>query len=125
MIEIDYSRDELLDDYAKSMLKERYMLPGETSPQQAFARAARAFCGGDYGLGQRIYDHASLLHFMFATPVLSNAPDVKGTARGLPISCFLSYVPDSRQGLNDHWAENTWLASMGGGIGSYWGGRAK
>ncbi len=121
MIELDYERDSLLDDYAITILKERYMLPGETSPQQAFARAATAFCGGDYDLAQRIYDHASLLHFMFATPVLSNAPDRNGKARGLPISCFLNYVPDSREGLNSHWAENTWLASMGGGIGGYWG----
>jgi len=121
MIEIDYSRDELLDPYAIGILKDRYMLENETSPQQAFARAAKAFCGGDYELAQRIYDHASQLHFMFATPVLSNAPSSNGTARGLPISCFLNYVEDSREGINSNWCENTWLASMGGGIGSYWG----
>jgi ribonucleoside-diphosphate reductase alpha chain len=50
-------------------------------------------------------------------PYLSNG----GTDRGLPISCFLNYVPDSRQGLGEHYLENIWLSSSGGGIGGYWG----
>ena len=54
---------------------------------------------------------------MFSTPILSNG----GTSRGLPISCFLNYVPDSRDGLSSHYDENIWLASSGGGIGGYWG----
>ena len=54
---------------------------------------------------------------MFSTPILTNG----GTTRGLPISCFLNYVPDSRGGLSDHYDENIWLASSGGGIGGYWG----
>ena len=54
---------------------------------------------------------------MFSTPILSNG----GTTRGLPISCFLNYVPDSRSGLSDHYDENVWLSSSGGGIGGYWG----
>ena len=54
---------------------------------------------------------------MFSTPILSNG----GTSRGLPISCFLNFVPDSRRGLSDHYDENIWLASAGGGIGGYWG----
>ena len=54
---------------------------------------------------------------MFSTPILSNG----GTTRGLPISCFLNYVPDSRTGLSAHYDENIWLASSGGGIGGYWG----
>ena len=40
---IDYSRDDLLTQPAKAILKDRYMLPEETSPQEAFARAAVAF----------------------------------------------------------------------------------
>ena len=68
-------------------------------------------------MAQRIYDYASNLWFMFSTPILSNG----GTTRGLPISCFLNYVPDSRDGLSKHYDENIWLASAGGGIGGYWG----
>ncbi|MDH5796710.1 MAG: ribonucleoside-diphosphate reductase subunit alpha, partial [Anaplasmataceae bacterium] len=41
--------------------------------------------------------------------------------RGLPISCFLNETQDSLKGIVDLWNENVWLASNGGGIGSYWG----
>jgi ribonucleoside-diphosphate reductase alpha chain len=54
---------------------------------------------------------------MPATPVLSNG----GTERGLPISCFLNEATDSLDGIVGLWNENVWLASKGGGIGSYWG----
>lgn len=115
-INIKESRDKLLPPIALATLKGRYMLPEETSPQQAFARAALAYAD-DEAHAQRIYDYVSQGWFMFATPILSNG----GTNKGLPISCFGGYVPDSRQGLLDHYTENAWLSSMGGGIGGYWG----
>ena len=114
-IKIDYSRDELLDDFALATLKDRYMIPGEQSPQEAFVRAAEAFAD-DEAHAQRLYDYVSKLWFMFATPVLSNG----GTSRGLPISCFLNYVDDSREGITDHYVENAFLSSFGGGIGGTW-----
>ena len=115
-VKIDYSKDSLLDEFAKATLKDRYMIPGEESPQEAFARAAETFADDD-AHAQRLYDYVSNLWFMFATPVLSNG----GTRRGLPISCFLNYVDDSREGITDHYTENAFLSSFGGGIGGYWG----
>lgn len=115
-VKVDYSRDALLTPFGIETLKDRYLTDGETSPQDAFARAAEAFSDNP-AMAQRIYDYASKLWFMFSTPILSNG----GTKRGMPISCFLNYVPDSRGGLTSHYAENAWLSSMGGGIGGYWG----
>lgn len=115
-IQIDLSRDELLTEFGVATLKDRYMTVEESSPQEAFARAACAFAS-DAAHAQRLYDYASQLWFMFSTPILSNG----GTKRGMPISCFLNYVPDSRGGLTEHYTENAWLSSMGGGIGGYWG----
>ena len=115
-INTEYSRDDFLTESGKTILKDRYLLPTEASPQDAFARAAKTFAD-DQAHAQRLYDYASKLWFMFSTPVLSNG----GTTRGLPISCFLNYVDDSREGLADHYTENIWLSSMGGGIGGYWG----
>jgi ribonucleoside-diphosphate reductase alpha chain len=115
-ITLDHSRDELLSEFGVTTLLRQYCLPGET-PQGAFARAARAFCGGDDALAQRLYDYASRQWFMFATPLLSNG----GTNRGLPISCFLNHVHDSVQGLVDNFSENALLSTNGGGIGTYWG----
>ena len=115
-IEIDFRRDRYLSEFSIKTLRDRYLVNGETSPQQAFARAAEAFAD-DEGHAQRLYDYASKLWFMFSTPILSNG----GTKRGLPISCFLNYVDDSRTGITDHYTENAFLSSVGGGIGGYWG----
>jgi len=115
-VDVDHSRDALLTDFGKETLKDRYLLPGE-SFQDLFVRVASAYAD-DAEHAQRLYDYISKLWFMPATPVLSNG----GTGRGLPISCFLNSVPDSLNGIVDTWNENVWLASRGGGIGTYWGG---
>lgn len=112
---IDYSRDELIDPYAIKILKDRYLVDGEKSAQDAFARASIAFAD-DEAHAQRLYDHVSQMHFMFATPVLANG----GTARGLPISCFLQYVPDTLAGIVGHESESSFLAAHGGGLGASW-----
>lgn len=111
----DSARDALLTDFGKETLRDRYLLPGE-SYQDLFARVAAAYAD-DAPHAQRIYDYISKLWFMPATPVLSNG----GTGRGLPISCYLNSVSDSLEGIVNTWNENVWLASKGGGIGTYWG----
>jgi ribonucleoside-diphosphate reductase alpha chain len=111
----DPSRDALLTDFGKDTLRDRYLLPGE-SFQDLFARVASAYADNQ-DHAQRVYDYISKLWFMPATPVLSNG----GTGRGLPISCYLNSVSDSLNGIVDTWNENVWLASKGGGIGTYWG----
>ncbi|PKQ00895.1 MAG: ribonucleotide-diphosphate reductase subunit alpha [Alphaproteobacteria bacterium HGW-Alphaproteobacteria-13] len=114
-IAIDSDRDALLTDFGKETLRDRYLLPGE-SYQDLFARVASAYAD-DADHAQRLYDYISRLWFMPATPVLSNG----GTGRGLPISCYLNSVDDSLEGIVGTWNENVWLASRGGGIGTYWG----
>ncbi len=111
----DSSRDDLLTEFGKETLRDRYLLPGE-SYQDLFARVASAYAD-DQDHAQRLYDYISKLWFMPATPVLSNG----GTGRGLPISCYLNSVDDSLEGIVNTWNENVWLASRGGGIGTYWG----
>jgi ribonucleoside-diphosphate reductase alpha chain len=115
MINIDYRKDKLLTEFSLKTLQDRYLVGDEQSPQEGFARAAQAFAD-DEDHAQRLYDYASNLWFMFATPVLSNG----GTQRGLPISCFLNYVEDSREGITGHYTENAYLSSFGGGIGGSW-----
>ena len=114
-MEINYNRDKYLSEFSVKTLNDRYLLKGETSPQDAFARAAKAFSDDD-DHAQRLYDYASKLWFMFSTPILSNG----GTNRGMPISCFLNHVEDSRGGLTSHFTENAFLSSVGGGIGGNW-----
>ncbi|MEO0981145.1 MAG: ribonucleoside-diphosphate reductase subunit alpha [Pseudomonadota bacterium] len=114
-VEIDETRDALLTDFGKKTLEDRYLLAGETF-QGMFARVATAYAD-DADHAQRLYDYISKLWFMPATPVLSNG----GADRGLPISCFLNQVGDSLDDIVETWNENVWLASNGGGIGTYWG----
>jgi ribonucleoside-diphosphate reductase alpha chain len=114
-VKTDAKRDDLLTEFGKDTLRDRYLLPGE-SYQDLFARVAAAYAD-DEEHAQRVYDYISKLWFMPATPVLSNG----GTGRGLPISCYLNSVSDSLEGIVGTWNENVWLASRGGGIGTYWG----
>ncbi|MBS4075370.1 ribonucleoside-diphosphate reductase subunit alpha [Ameyamaea chiangmaiensis] len=114
-VRVTRSRDALLTDFGRATLDNRYLLPGE-SYQDLFGRVA-SYYGADPAHAQRLYDYISRHWFMPATPVLSNG----GTTRGLPISCFLNEADDSLQGIVGLWNENVWLASKGGGIGSYWG----
>jgi ribonucleoside-diphosphate reductase alpha chain len=114
-VQIDRSRDANLTKFGIETLYDRYLLP-EEGPQDLFARVAMYY-GDDSAHAQRLYDYISKLWFMPATPVLSNG----GTSRGLPISCFLNETQDSLEDIVSLWNENVWLASLGGGIGSYWG----
>ena len=119
-IKIDLSKDEVLSEQARKLLVDYYCREDEPSPQYAFARAAVAYSYGDLELAQRIYNAVANGWFMYASPVLSNAPLEGEKVKALPISCFLTYVPDSLEGLIDHSAELRWLSVKGGGVGGHW-----
>ena len=121
-IRVNYDRDNELSEQGQKLLTDYYCRTEETSPQQAFARAAVAYSYGDMKLAQRIYEYVSKGWFMFASPVLSNAPNPGEKPKALPISCFLTYVPDSLEGLIDHSSELRWLSVKGGGVGGHWNG---
>jgi len=121
---IDKKKDALLEDYAIGMLKDFYLQDGEKSPQEGFLRAAKAWSiykeEMDEDLAERLYGYVSNKWFMYASPVLSNAPVVGKKSKAMPISCFLTYVPDTLEGLIEHTAELRWLSVMGGGVGGHW-----
>ena len=118
-MKIDYTRDALLTSFSKELLSKHYCKEGE-SPQDAFARASTCYSEGDTELAQRIYDYVSKRWFMFSSPILSNAVDEGEKPKGLPISCFLTYVDDSIEGLCEHTTEERWLSVKGGGVGGHW-----
>lgn len=119
-IKIDLKKDLKITEQAKELLDNFYLKKGETSPQQAYARASVAYSKGDLELAQRLYDAVSDGWFMFSSPILSNAPKEGEAVKGLPISCFLSYVPDTLEGLIQHQSELAWLSVKGGGVGGHW-----
>lgn len=109
------TRNDLLTNFGKTILKDRYLMNGE-SYQDLFIRVSNHYADNQRH-AEQLYDYMSQLWFMPATPILSNG----GTNRGLPISCFLNETDDSLDGIVNLWTENVYLASRGGGIGSYWG----
>ena len=123
-VKIDRKKDKLLADYAVGMLKDFYLRGNEKSPQDGFKRASEAWSKYrdeiDDELAQRLYNYVSQKWFMFASPVLSNAPNGTGKSKGMPISCFLTYVPDTLEGLIGHTSELRWLSVYGGGVGGHW-----
>ena len=116
-VEVDRSRDALLTDFGKTTLEDRYLLPGE-SYQDMFARVATA-----YRRRRRARPADLRLHVAAC-----------GSCR--PRRCCRTAAPsaacrspasstrcrDSLDGIVGIWNENVWLASNGGGIGTYWGG---
>lgn len=134
-----------INDFSNALLDGFYLRKGETF-NDAIARASEAFCYGDYQLAQRIYEAAHKGWFMFASPVLSNAPVGKWTQKvpdcewkdfevnplhksvskaywdgehssAMPISCFALEVPDSIKGQMEANVELAALSVAGGGVG--------
>ncbi len=114
-IQIDNSRDKLFTDFGSAVLKDRYLINGETK-QELVERVALAYSDSQEH-AQRIYDYISKMWFMPATPILANG-GLKNTA--LPISCFINEVQDTLQGVLSIRNENGYLGTSGGGIGTYW-----
>lgn len=133
---LDFSKDDLLTDFGKATLQDRYLKPFEFSPQHGFLRASTAFASNAEH-ATRMYGYASNQWIGFASPVLSNAPirtkfsdnwidnfkadNYESVLGALPISCFVGYVGDSREQIGFHYYEQLWLASGGGGYKAYWG----
>lgn len=114
-VNIDLSRDEGFDIIGLDRLKDSYMREGETSPQERLAFVSQQFSSNPEH-AQRLYDYSSKFWFGYATPILSFGRN----KHGLPISCFLNFVHDSKEGLVDNLSETNWLSMMGGGVGVYW-----
>ena len=100
--------------HALSLLNSYYMKETDSSPEEALRRASFAYTDNK-GLSERIFEYAKKGWFMFSSPILSNAESA-----GMPISCFLTYVPDTVEGLIEHTEELRWMSVMGGGVGGHW-----
>lgn len=111
-IVLDYTKDTLFDPLGLTRLKESYMKESEVSPQERFAYVSKAFAS-DPSHAQRLYDYSSSHWLSYSTPILSFGR----SKNGLPISCFLSYLEDTSEGLVDTLSEVNWLSMLGGGVG--------
>jgi ribonucleoside-diphosphate reductase alpha chain len=115
-VNIDLERDGKFDDLGLTRLRESYMREDESSPQERFAYVCEQF-GSDQEHSQRLYEYTSKHWLSLSTPILSYGR----SKRGMPISCFLSYLDDSAEGLVDTLSEVNWLSMLGGGVGIHVG----
>ena len=115
-IKIDLCRDSLFDTISMDRITDSYFMAGESSPQHRYAFVSTAF-GSNKEHSQRLYEYSSKHWFGYSTPILSFGRN----KRGLPISCFLPFVPDTSSGLVDTLSEANWMSMLGGGVGLYFG----
>jgi ribonucleoside-diphosphate reductase alpha chain len=103
-----------LPKFSQDMYQERYFLDNETY-QDWLTRMSRY--SDDEAMAQRIMKYIFSYWFHPSTPVSSNG---NAPQRGLPISCYVNEVEDSKQGIFNKFTENNWLGAEGGGIGTSW-----
>lgn len=107
-----------LNDNSRAFLARGYLAEGETAEQRIRFIADHAEkLLGKKGFADKFYDYMSRGWISLATPVWSNF----GLKRGLPISCFGSYVPDNMAGIMETHGEVGMMSKYGGGTSGYFG----
>lgn len=72
---------------------------------------------GIAGFADKFEDYMSRGFYSLATPVWTNF----GNDRGLPVSCFSSYISDTMDGILDKVAEVGMMSKLGGGTSGFFG----
>jgi len=107
-----------LNEDSRAFLDEGYLLEGVTAEERVREIAERAEeLLDDDGFADRFYDYMSRGFYSLASPVWSNF----GLDRGLPISCFGSYMEDNMESILYTQAEVGEMTKLGGGTSGYFG----
>ena len=107
-----------LNEQSRTFLSRGYLLEGQTAEQRirVIADAAEKHLGIE-GFADKFYDYMGRGFYSLASPIWSNY----GTDRGLPVSCFGSYIDDHMESILHGHAENGMLMKTGGGTSGYFG----
>ncbi|WP_432508852.1 ribonucleoside-diphosphate reductase subunit alpha [Halorubrum ezzemoulense] len=107
-----------LNEDSRAFLNEGYLLEGVTAEERVREIGERAEeILDDDGFADKFYDYMSRGFYSLASPVWSNF----GLDRGLPISCFGSYMADSMESILYTQAEVGEMTKLGGGTSGYFG----
>lgn len=99
-------------------LSRDYLLPGQTLDERVDIIVNRAEeILGIEGFGNRFKENLAKGWYSLSTPIWANF----GTARGLPISCFGSYIEDNMESILETTAEVGMMTKFGGGTSAYFG----
>jgi len=104
---------------SKQFLEQGYLLPNQTLENRLkiIGDHAESILGID-GYGDKLQKYISNGWISLSTPIWCNF----GTNRGLPISCFGSYIEDSVEGILSTLSEVGMMNKNGGGTSGYFGG---
>ena len=107
-----------LNKDSRKFLERGYLLEGETAEQRIRDIADTA---GKYlrtkGFAEKFEDYMARGFYSLSSPIWSNF----GRKRGLPISCFGSYIPDTMEGIMEKVSETAVMTKHGGGTSAYFG----
>lgn len=108
-----------LNENSRKFLSKGYVEPGMKAEDRirAIAETAEKYLDKP-GFADKFYDYMSKGYYSLATPVWANF----GHPRGLPISCFGSYIDDDMSRILYTHAEVGMMTKYGGGTSAYFGG---
>lgn len=109
---------EWLNENSRKFLAKGYLLAGETPEERIHFIAEKAEeILGKKGFAEKFYGYMEQGFYSLSTPVWANF----GIQKGLPISCFSSYIGDSMGQILYAQAEVGMMSKFGGGTSGYFG----
>lgn len=107
-----------LNSHSRIFLERGYIEEGSTPEKRIrdIAENAQRILNIE-GFADKFEDYMSRGYFSLATPVWTNF----GNARGLPVSCFNSYISDTMQSILYKVAEVGMMSKLGGGTSGFFG----
>ena len=107
-----------LNDDSTEFLREGYLLEGVDPKERIreIAENAEEILDDD-GFADKFYEYMSRGYYSLASPIWANF----GLERGLPISCFGSYLEDDMESILYTHAEVGEMTKLGGGTSGYFG----
>jgi ribonucleoside-diphosphate reductase alpha chain len=107
-----------LNDDSIEFLREGYLIEGVDPKERIrqIAENAEEILDDD-GFADRFYEYMSRGYYSLASPIWANF----GLDRGLPISCFGSYIEDNMESILYTHAEVGEMTKLGGGTSGYFG----
>lgn len=108
-----------LNEDSRTFLERGYLIAGETAENRIRDIAERAeSILGIQGFADKFEDYMAKGFYSLSSPIWSNF----GRKRGLPISCFGSYIEDTLESITGHkYAEISMMTKSGGGTSAYFG----
>ena len=106
-----------LNEESQQVLNRGYLLKGETVQDAIERIVTKASLYYDGKFKEEFRELIERGYMSLSSPIWANC----GTKRGLPISCFSTYLPDSIEGITTKLGEVIMQTKIGGGTSGYFG----